>query len=74
MGTKGEIYRLLTKKKEIEQKIIKLQKECKHSIKSIKFVSIRPDGYQTETRWICDDCEKVLGIPGPEDLNRFLTK
>ena len=74
MGTKGEIYRLLTKKKEIEQKIIKLQKECKHSTKSIKFVSSRPDGYQTSTRWTCDECEKVIGIPNRKDVDIFLRK
>ena len=74
MGTKRDIYRLLEKKREIEKKIDKLREKCKHTTKSIKFVSTRPEGYQTDTRWVCEECEKILGIPAPSDLEKFLRK
>ena len=74
MGTKREIYILLEKKKDIEKKIDKLREKCRHITKSIKFVSIRPEGYQTHTRWICEECEKVLGMPTPSELEKFLRK
>ena len=71
MGTKGEIQKLLSEKRQLEQKVIQLQKDCKHPVKVVKFV---PVTHQSHARYVCEECEKVLGIPSPSAIEKFLQK
>ena len=64
----GNNYRSLLKKLQIED----LQNECSNSYKSIKSTK----EYEVSTtfifRWVCDSCQKVVGIPNDEELKKYL--
>ena len=74
MGTKGEIQKLLSEKRQLEQKVTQLQKDCKHPVKVVKFVPVTPEGHQSHARYVCEECEKVIGIPSPSAIEKFLQK
>jgi peptidoglycan hydrolase CwlO-like protein len=74
MGKSQKIAKLLEKRQKIEKEIEKLQKSCQHSIKSIKNVRENLDSSTTVIRYVCDECNKIIGYPSNEDINDFLKK
>jgi len=72
MGKARKITSLLEEKQKIEKEIEKLQKECRHSAKSIKSLQENVDSTTFIIRWVCDNCKYVVGIPNPEELNKYL--
>jgi len=72
MGISQKIAALLGKRHNIEKEIAKLQKSCKHSVKSIKQVQERVGSSNLIIRYVCDKCSKVLGYPTQQETNNFL--
>ena len=63
---------LLAKKQKIEKEIQILQKECKHSEKTIKSIRENVDSTTFIIRWVCNKCSSVVGIPSKDEINKFL--
>ena len=72
MGKSQKIAALLEEKQKIEKTIAKLQKECKHSAKSVKAIRENVDSTVSIIRWVCDNCNKTIGIPNDNDLQNYL--
>ena len=72
MGRSQKIASLLGEKQKIEKEIAKLQQECKHSAKSVKAIRENVDSTVSIIRWVCDDCDKMIGIPNNDDLQNYL--
>ena len=72
MGRSQKIAALLEEKQKIEKTIAKLQQECKHSAKSVKAIRENVDSTVSIIRWVCDDCDKMIGIPNNDDLQNYL--
>ena len=53
-------------------KVQDLQKECKHPKKLVKSIQENEDSSTFVIRWICSECEAIVGIPNDEELNNFL--
>ena len=67
-----KVSSLIEEKRKISKEIEDLQNKCIHPKKSIK--SIREDEASTSTviRRVCENCEKVLGIPTQQEIFEFL--
>ena len=67
-----KVASLIEKKRKISKEIEDLQNECNHSKKSLR--SVREDEATTTSviRWVCSDCEKIVGIPNEQELNKYL--
>ena len=63
---------LLSARRKIEKEIEDIQKKCKHPTKSIKQIQERLDTPTLITRWVCDSCSKVIGIPNDDELQNYL--
>ena len=74
MKPEHTIQKLLEKKKRVEKDIEKVQKECNHTSKNVKFVFLNPDSQQTSIRWVCDVCQKTLHIPTELEIKKFISK
>ena len=72
MANVKKIASLIEEKRMILKEIEDLQNECSHSYKSIKSTK----EYEVSTtfifRWVCDSCQKVVGIPNDEELKKYL--
>ena len=67
----SKVEKLLSKKRDIEKQIDKIQSECGHKNKVIKLVH-RDERYSSyETRWWCNDCSKKLGWPTDFEKEKF---
>ena len=64
-----EVEQLLSDKRNIEQKIEKIQADCKHENIVIKQVA---DGSSFTIRRVCESCGHIVGYPSPEELRNFL--
>ena len=72
MGKPQKVATLLGERQKIEKEIEKIQKLCKHSIKSIKSVRERLDSTVIVIRWTCDTCSSTLGVPSNNELQNYL--
>ena len=72
MANTKKVASLLEKKRKISKEIENLQNKCNHFKKSVRSTKEREDASTFIIRWICDDCEKVIGIPNDEELNNYL--
>ena len=73
MTSDSEIKRLIRLNSHIEYKLKKLRSECNHIDKVIKFTY--PCGYTTgKLRWVCSECESIVGYPREEEIKSFLKK
>ena len=64
-----EVEQLLSDKRNIEQKIEKIQAECKHKHTVIKQVT---DGSSFAIRRVCESCGHIVGYPSSEEIFNFL--
>jgi len=71
MGISQKIAALLGKRHNIEKEIAKLQKSCKHSVKSVKQVRERVDSSSPVVRYVCDECSLILGYPTQQEKDNF---
>ena len=72
MGIFQKINNLFTKKHKIEQKITILQNSCKHHKKTIKNVRERVDSSTFVIRWVCDECQMIIGYPNNKEIEKYL--
>ena len=72
MAFNKKVASLLEKKRLISKKIDNLQDMCKHQNKVIKSTKEHEASSTFIIRWICDSCEKIVGIPNNEELNDYL--
>ena len=71
MGLSQNIAALLGKRHNIEREIAKLQKSCKHSVKSVKLVRKDVDSTSPSIRYVCNECSLILGYPTQQEINDF---
>jgi len=64
-----EVEQLLSDKREIEQQIDRLQRDCKHEKQVIKQVADERSSFTV--RYVCESCGKVLGWPGEKEIKKF---
>ena len=72
MGKSQKVATLLGERQKIEKEIEKIQKSCQHPTKSIKNVRERLDSQIMVTRYVCDECSLIIGIPNNDELQNFL--
>ena len=72
MANTKNVTSLLEEKRKISKEIENLQSKCNHSYKSVKSIKEREDASTFIIRWICDDCEKIIGVPNEHEINEYL--
>ncbi len=72
MGKSQKVATLLGERQKIEKEIEEIQKSCQHPTKSIKNVRERLDSQTMITRYVCDECSLIIGIPNNDELQNFL--
>jgi len=72
MGKSQKVATLLGERQKIEKEIEELQRLCQHPTKSIKNVRERLDSTTMVTRYVCDECSLIIGIPNNDELQNFL--
>jgi len=72
MGKSQKVATLLGVRQKIEKEIEDIQKSCQHPTKSIKNVRERLDSTTMVTRYVCDECSLIIGIPNNDELQNFL--
>ena len=72
MGKTQKVATLLGERQKIEKEIEDIQKSCQHPTKSIKNVRERLDSTAMVTRYVCDECSLIIGIPNNDELQNFL--
>ena len=68
----NKVEGLLSTRRKIEKEIEEIQKLCQHPTKSIKNVRERLDSTSMVTRYVCDECSLIIGIPNNDELQNFL--
>ena len=72
MALNKKVASLFEKKRLISKEIEDLQNECNHLRKSIKSTKEREDASTFVVRWVCNDCERVIGIPYEQEIKEYL--
>ena len=72
MAKSKRVATLIEKKRKISKEIEDLQNDCNHLKKSLKSTKEYEVSSTFIIRWICDSCEKIVGIPNNEELNDYL--
>jgi undecaprenyl pyrophosphate synthase len=72
MGKTQKVATLLGERQKIEKEIEEIQNSCQHPTKSIKNVRERLDSTTMVTRYVCDECSLIIGIPNNDELQNFL--
>jgi len=62
----GKADKLINKISECQRELDKIQKNCAHKEKEIKFINLGKG-----VRWVCKDCKALLGWPTKSDLDRW---
>ena len=65
----GKADNLLNKISEYQRELKKLQSECNHTKKDIRFID-----YQRGVRYVCRDCKVLLGWPSQEEIYKLSNK
>ena len=74
MANTKNVISLLEEKRKISKEIEDLQNKCNHLKKSIKSIKEHEVSSVFVFRWICNNCERVIGIPNEQELNSYLEK
>ena len=72
MARSKKVASLLEKKRKISKEIEDLQNECDHFNKSIKSTQEYEVSTTFVIRWVCNDCERIIGIPNEQEINKYL--
>tara|TARA_Y100000593_G_scaffold52529_1_gene98600 strand:- start:64 stop:294 length:231 start_codon:yes stop_codon:yes gene_type:complete len=67
-----KVASLIEKKREISKEIDNLQNNCKHLKKVIKSIKENEDSSTFVVRCVCEDCERIVGMPTQQELNEYL--
>ena len=72
MASNKKVASLFEKKRLISKEIEDLQNECDHFNKSIKSTKEHEASTTFVFRWMCNNCERVVGIPNEQEINKYL--
>mgnify|MGYP001231902727 CR=1 FL=1 len=72
MALNKKVASLLKKKRLISKEIEDLQQMCKHQNKVIKSIRENEDSLTTVIRRVCNNCEKIVGMPTQQEIYNFL--
>ena len=72
MASNKKVASLLEKKRLISKEIEDLQNMCEHKNKSIKSTKENEVSSGFIIRRICEDCNKIVGIPTQHEIFEFL--
>jgi|TARA_B100000424_G_scaffold173888_1_gene134217 hypothetical protein len=72
MANNKKVASLLEKKRLISKEIENLQNMCKHKNKVIKSTKEYEASSNFVIRRICEDCNKIVGIPTQQEIFDFL--
>ena len=72
MARSKKVASLIEKKREISKEIEDLQNKCNHLNKSLRSTKEYEASSTFVFRWMCDDCERVVGIPNEHEINKYL--
>ena len=72
MALNKKVASLLEKKRLISKEIENLQNMCKHKNKVIKSTKEYEASSNFVIRRICEDCNKIVGIPTQQEIFDFL--
>jgi len=67
-----KVASLIEKKRVISKEIDDLQNNCEHLNKIIKSIKENEDSSTFVVRCVCGDCEKTIGMPTQQELNKYL--
>ena len=69
MGTKQKVSSIKEKLNKLEKQLETIQKGCSHRNLSLKFINLNQG-----VRWICDDCQTMVRIPSPTEIQDWVKK
>ena len=69
MGTKYKVSSIKEKLHKLEKQLETIQKNCTHKKLSMKFLNLNQG-----VRWICDECQQIVKIPTPEEIEKWVKK
>ena len=72
MANNKKVASLLEKKRLISKEIENLQNMCKHKNKVIKSTKENEASSGFIIRRVCEDCNKIVGIPTQQEIFNFL--
>ena len=72
MANIKKIASLIEEKRKILKEIENLQNKCGHLNRIIKSTKERVDSTTFVIRCVCNECEKITGIPNKNELNKYL--
>ena len=67
-----KVASLIAKKREISKEIDNIQNECNHFHKDVKSTQENLDSSTFVIRWVCSDCDKIVGIPNNQEIDNYL--
>ena len=74
MVKKQKVSDLLDRVQNINKKIENIQKKCVHPSKSLKSIKENVDSSLFICRWVCNECNSVVGIPNQDELTNYLNQ
>ena len=72
MAKSKKVASLIEKKRVISKEIDDLQSNCEHLNKVVKSIKENEDSSTFVVRCVCGDCEKIIGMPTQQELNKYL--
>ena len=72
MASDKKVASLIEKKREISKEIDDLQNNCEHLHKIVKSIKENEDSSTFVVRCVCGGCGKTIGMPTPQELNKYL--
>ena len=72
MALDKKVASLLEKKRKISKEIKDLQNMCEHKNKVIKSTKENEVSSGFVIRRICEDCNKIVGMPTQQEISEFL--
>jgi len=72
MALNQKVSSLFEKKRLISKEIENLQNNCEHLKKVIKSIKENEDSSTFIIRCVCEDCNKIVGMPTQQELNEYL--
>ena len=62
----GKADKLINKISECQRELGKIQKNCAHKEKELKFINLNKG-----VRWVCKDCKASIGWPTKPELKKW---
>ncbi len=72
MASDKKVASLIEKKRKILKEIDNLQNNCEHLNKVVKSIKENEDSSTFVVRCVCGGCGKTIGMPTPQELNKYL--